>query len=225
MVFDGQESGPQLICQGQFLSLGGCSACVLGASYLIWKFVGPLAGILWLVLWIFTFFGALNTIVCPCTQTEVLVLTGRWPYGIPTKPDKPNTLTRQSAVTNNAPRFPLYIPVTWNPARTWPDYILRLHSLHSYHDHYNWKNHQCINISLRYMSFILHDHWHCHWTFPCCFLSSLPIRLPVTNLTQILWSDLTYILLLNLTHIYKFDLTPVAWKWVLIRFIVKSHPW
>ena len=125
----------------------------------------------------------------------------------------------------NTPRYPLYISVTWNPACTWPNYILRLRLLHSYHDHYNWKNHQCINILLRYMSFILHEHCNFHWTFPCCFLSPLPIRLPVTNLIQILWSDLTYILLLNLTHIYQFYLTPVAWKWVLIRFIVKSHPW
>ena len=31
-------------------------------------------------------------------------------------PDGPNTLTCQSASTNDAPRDPLHGPVTWNPA-------------------------------------------------------------------------------------------------------------
>ena len=43
-----------------------------------------------------------------------------------TRPDDQNTLTHQSADTNDAPRDPLHGPVTWNPAHTRPYSTLRL---------------------------------------------------------------------------------------------------
>ena len=52
--------------------------------------------------------------------------TGRHSYGISTIPDNPNTLTRKSSGKNDASRYPLHGPVTWNPARTRPRSTLRL---------------------------------------------------------------------------------------------------
>ena len=38
--------------------------------------------------------------------------------GLSKRPDDQNTLTRQSADTNDAPRDPYHGPVKWNPAQT-----------------------------------------------------------------------------------------------------------
>ena len=35
--------------------------------------------------------------------------------GLSTIPDNPKNLTCQYSITNNAPRDPLLVPVTWNP--------------------------------------------------------------------------------------------------------------
>ena len=40
-----------------------------------------------------------------------ILYTYRWPYGISTSPDDPNTLTHKSADMNESPRDPLYSPV------------------------------------------------------------------------------------------------------------------
>ena len=44
-----------------------------------------------------------------------------WTDGISTIPDYPNILTWKSVAMNNAPRNPLYGPVTWDPARKRPN--------------------------------------------------------------------------------------------------------
>ena len=56
-----------------------------------------------------------------------IVRTYRRSDGISIRPDGQNTLTRQSADTNNAPRYPPHVPITWSPARTLPYSTLRLH--------------------------------------------------------------------------------------------------
>ena len=56
---------------------------------------------------------------------------------ISTRPDILNTLTYKSAGTDNAPQGPApLVPVTWNPARAWPEYTLRLRlHLHLWSQH------------------------------------------------------------------------------------------
>ena len=55
-----------------------------------------------------------------------IVSTYRRSYGLSTRPDDHNSLTRQSIDTNDAPRDPLHGPVTWNPVRTRPYSTLQL---------------------------------------------------------------------------------------------------
>ena len=47
--------------------------------------------------------------------------------------DDPNTLNRQSAITNNSPGTPLFSPITWNPAQTRTGSTLRLRLLSHNH--------------------------------------------------------------------------------------------
>ena len=51
---------------------------------------------------------------------RVIVLTYRRLDNISKRQDDQNTLTRQSADTNNAPRDLLLVPITWKPAQTRP---------------------------------------------------------------------------------------------------------
>ena len=57
---------------------------------------------------------------------RVIVRTYIRSDGISTIPDDQNTHISQSDDMNNAPRDPLHVPVTWNPARTQPYSTLRL---------------------------------------------------------------------------------------------------
>ena len=57
---------------------------------------------------------------------RVIVRTYIRSDGISDRPDNPNTLTFQSAGTNDAARDPFHVPVTWNTAQTRPYSILRL---------------------------------------------------------------------------------------------------
>ena len=47
-----------------------------------------------------------------------IVSTNIWPYFLSTISDDQNTITFQSSDMNDAPRDPLLVPVTWNPAQT-----------------------------------------------------------------------------------------------------------
>ena len=55
-----------------------------------------------------------------------IVRTHRRSDGLSTIPNDQNTLTRQSADTNDTPRDPICRPVTWNPAWKRPYSTLRL---------------------------------------------------------------------------------------------------
>ena len=52
-----------------------------------------------------------------------IVRTNRRSDGLSTRPDDPNTLTHQSAGTNNTCRDLLLGPVTWNPVLQGPIYV------------------------------------------------------------------------------------------------------
>ena len=55
-----------------------------------------------------------------------ILRTNRWSYGLSKRPNDHNNLNLQFNDTNDAPRDPLHVPVTWNPARTQPYSTLRL---------------------------------------------------------------------------------------------------
>ena len=56
-----------------------------------------------------------------------MVLTYRWSDDISTRLDDHNTLTHQSADTNDEPRYPLLGPVTWNISSFTDTLHLQLH--------------------------------------------------------------------------------------------------
>ena len=65
-------------------------------------------------------FEVCNGSIYPCIYTEEYYICTD---GLFTKPDDQNTLTCQSNNTNNAPRYPLHGPVTWNPYQHGPTYV------------------------------------------------------------------------------------------------------
>ena len=126
------------------------------------------------------------------------------PYGrkIRQSTYKTTILTRRSTVTDVVPRNPLFDPITWDPARTWPKYMLLL-KLCYWHLRccHNWYKHLfCIMNLSRDASFFWRK--RCHWHRNFC---AAPIY----------WFDLQFLIWLrfpNLTRSSQFDSTTIVWK-------------
>ena len=126
-------------------------------------------------------------------------------------PDYSNTLTCQSAAAYDAPRDPLYVPITWNPACTRPESTLCLHLCYQ---HIRWCrfscDHHCRIINLtKNLSFIRCKCCQQHQNFCAAPLS---------------WFDAPFLIRLtspNSNQINRFDSTPVSRKY----FFDLSHSW
>ena len=134
-------------------------------------------------------------------------------------PDVPNTLTRQSSVTNNTPRDPLYGPITYNPARTRPKSMLGLHILsqNSLHNHNFHENRHCVKTFNRDASFI----W---WKLRCCRRKRLlcfPYPLPI----QLGFLDPIWLRFFNSIQPIFPDSIQLLLHQKKIQVIVESHSW
>ena len=131
-----------------------------------------------------------NLRVCPCTQTESIVHTERWSYGIFTRPYNPNNLTIQSTAANDAPRDPIYaaplhgiLPLTRTHVYIrlgWYIYVLR----------YQWTTN-----TVTVMTRLLRRHWNSPTTWDPSSASTIfcrthfPIWLKLNDSTHDLWFD------------------------------------